>query len=92
MPNPGYPRPWNNWLGWQYEPKANAYYGQSANRILYLNSHLKHLSGQATNDTSQYFSGATRSAVVNYQTFWGLHVDGWVGPQTWGVLDWHADL
>lgn len=97
MPNPGYPTPSNQFLGWPNgpwgsPPKSNAFHGHSGGRVLYINAHMYYLSGQSTNPQSSYFSYATLGAVRNYQEFWGLTVDGWVGPQTGAVMDWHTTL
>lgn len=34
------------------------------------------------------FNNADATALRNFQTFWGLTVDGVCGPQTWGVIDY----
>jgi zinc D-Ala-D-Ala carboxypeptidase len=37
------------------------------------------------------FGGLTEAAVLNFQQCANIHVDGQVGPQTWGSLDyWFA--
>ncbi len=32
------------------------------------------------------YGPATRSAVIDFQRYWGLQADGIVGPQTWRIL------
>ena len=57
----------------------------------YLQAVLKCSSAQPLRPTRYgpwTFDAATRTAVRNFQSFWGLTVDGVVGPQTWPLIDW----
>lgn len=61
----------------------------------YLRGVLRFKSGQtavsvAANNGPWTFDLNVYNGVVNVQTFWGLYVDGLVGPQTWGVIDYLA--
>ena len=67
---------------------------RNSGTVGYLQSVLVCKSGQsiaiAALPGPWYFGTQTRSAVRNFQAFWGLTVDGVVGPQTWNVIDWAA--
>lgn len=67
--------------------------GTTSQAVGYLQSVLKCTSNQPLSPT-QYgpwkFDAATRTAVRNFQAWWELTVDGVVGPQTWGFIDWAA--
>jgi peptidoglycan hydrolase-like protein with peptidoglycan-binding domain len=68
--------------------------GSQNAHVGYLQGVLKCRSGQNINVAALpgpwYFGTQTRTAVRNFQAFWGLTVDGVVGPQTWAVIDWAA--
>lgn len=95
MASPGFPSPSNAWLGWPSTSKPNAWHGNTQAVNLYINAHLNWLSGQPTprsGSAAWHFGWTTYNAVKNYQAFWGLTVDGWCGPQTYAVMDWHTTL
>lgn len=74
--------------------KSTRRQGSSGNEVGYLQGVLRCTSGQSNPCASLpgpwYFGATTTTAVRNFQSFWGLTVDGVVGPQTWGVIDWAA--
>lgn len=76
------------------QAKPTLRFGARNNTVGYLQAVLVCRSGQsipiAPLPGPWYFGAQTRTAVRNFQAFWGLTVDGVVGPQTWGVIDWAA--
>lgn len=55
--------------------------GVSGNDVRWLQKHLNHYAGQGLSDDGN-FGPATRDAVINWQRFFGLTVDGEAGGQT----------
>lgn len=73
------------WSAYPTSPKPTIREGDSGSVVLYLNDVLRVKSNQTTcGDT---FNSATKRAVRNTQRFYNLVIDGWVGPQTWRVID-----
>jgi len=54
--------------------------------VTYLQDVLKFEASQRVT-TDGWFGSQTELAVRNVQKFFGLTVDGWVGPKTWAVID-----
>jgi hypothetical protein len=54
--------------------------------VLYLQAVIFHKAGGNIAMDGQY-GNQTMSRVMDLQNFFGLTVDGWVGPQTWKVVD-----
>lgn len=80
---------------WPNKTKPTSHLGAAGQHIGYLQSVLKFEAGQVQLNIRALpgpwdFGPMTRDAVINFQNFWGLTVDGIVGPQTWGVIDWCA--
>lgn len=79
---------------WGYYPtvsKPTVKIGSTGGAVGYLQGVLKCKSAQPLNPSATgpwSFGSLTRTAVRNFQAFWGLTVDGVVGPQTWPVIDW----
>ena len=79
---------------WGYYPvvgKPTIRQGSKGGAVGYLQSVLKCRSGQPLNPSAKgpwTFTTLTTTSVRNFQAFWGLTVDGVVGPQTWPVIDW----
>ena len=75
----------DEWSMWPTMAKPKVRDGDSGAPVLYLNDVMRLKAGQTTcGDT---FNSATKRGVRNIQRFYNLHVDGWVGPQTWRVID-----
>lgn len=65
--------------------------GSTGGAVGYLQSVLKCRCSAALSPSANgpwTFGASTTTAVRNFQTFWGLTVDGVVGPQTWPYIDW----
>ncbi len=81
---------------WGYYPtvgKPTIKVGSTGGAVGYLQGVLKCRSSQPLNPSSSgpwTFGSSTRSALISFQTFWGLTADGICGPQTWPVIDWAA--
>lgn len=67
--------------------KPNARIGDRGDHIRYLEGVLRLKAGQTTLAIDGAFDATTEAAVKNLQAFFGLTVDGWVGAQTWKVID-----
>lgn len=78
--------PPSQWALYPHLPKRAVRQDDAGGDVLYLNDALRLKSGQ--NVCGDQFNAATTRAVRSFQSFWKLTVDGWVGNQTWGVLDW----
>lgn len=63
---------------------------QSKPHVHYLQSVLHHLCGRPALEVDGWFGNQTEKAVRDFQKFFGFTVDGWVGPQTWGMVDYIA--
>lgn len=74
------------WALFPHLPKREVVQGDVGPDVLYLNDALRLKASQ--NVCGQDFNAATTRAVRNLQGFFGLVVDGKVGPQTWGTIDW----
>lgn len=64
--------------------------GDSGDTVKYLQGVLKIKAGQDVGPIDGKFGPKTEAAVKNLQAFFGLTVDGWVGAQTWKVVDYLA--
>jgi peptidoglycan hydrolase-like protein with peptidoglycan-binding domain len=53
-----------------------------------LTVHVSQTGGFWNNGVSGQWTSQNDSGIRSIQTFFGLQVDGCVGPQTWGVLRW----
>ena len=81
---------------WGYLPTITKPYterGDSGTYVGYLRGVLKCKSGQTQLTVNPppgpwNFNWVLKEAVMDFQTFWGLTVDGEVGPQTWPLIDW----
>ena len=58
--------------------------------VKYIQNVLKQRAGQSALVVDGIFGNQTYNAVVALQRFFKLTVDGWVGPQTWGIIDFLA--
>lgn len=68
------------------KPKLNVV-GYSPAHTHYLQSVLYHYAG-GNIVVDGIYGTQTEGRVEDFQRFFGLTVDGWVGPQTWGVVDY----
>ena len=68
-------------------------FGHQGNTVGYCNGVLKCRFGQSGVDVwNPYkFLWAEWTAVRNVQAFFGLYIDGIVGPPTWNVIQWGAN-
>ena len=83
------------WGLYPYYTKPWTSHGANNDYVGYLEGVLNCQFGQSCYDVHAppgpwYFGTSTRPAVENAQSFFGLTVDGIVGPQTWGLIDWGA--
>lgn len=76
---------------WPVVAKPTIQQGATGQVVGYLQAVLKCTSAQPLSPSSSgpwTFGTSTKTAVRNFQSFWGLTVDGIVGPQTWPLIDW----
>lgn len=73
------------WALYPHLAKRDLRQGDTGPDVLYLNDALRLKAGQ--NVCGQGYNAATTRAVRNLQGYFGLKVDGWVGPQTWAIID-----
>lgn len=87
-PSPSVPRPTT---GNRFANMPVIQYGATGSPVQALQDALNKVSGVGLAVDWQ-FGPATRTAVLHFQAFFKLTVDGIVGPQTWGLLDYLLDL
>ena len=79
---------------WSLYPIANkpaVKLGDSGDLVKYLQGVLKYKAGQTgIGVIDGKFGPKTEAAVKIFQQFFGFTVDGWVGAQTWGMIDYVA--
>jgi len=61
---------------------------QSKPHVHYLQAALKFYCGQHKMSLDSWFGPQTKLAVTQFQKYLGLTVDGWVGAETWGMIDY----
>lgn len=73
---------------WPTRSKPNLRLGDEGVAVRYVQDVVKHEAGQAqVGKTDGKFGPKTESGVINVQRWFGLEVDGIVGPQTWDTID-----
>jgi hypothetical protein len=75
------------WSLWPIANKPAAKLGDVGDHVKYLQGVLKLKAGQNIGTIDGSFGPKTELAVENLQRFFKLSIDGWVGAQTWSVVD-----
>ncbi|NES04849.1 MAG: peptidoglycan-binding protein [Okeania sp. SIO2F4] len=67
--------------------RPTLYFGSTGEDVEYLQRWLN-AAGFGSLVVDGIFGVATQEAVKKFQKYYGLTVDGIVGPQSWGTLEW----
>ena len=78
------------WSLWPIASKPAVKFGSTGDIVKYLQGVLKFKAGQTGITIDGKFGGQTEDAVKIFQKFFGLTIDGWVGQQTWAMIDYCA--